>query len=313
MIKRFTLPFCASCVFIVMSFLLTSCGGSKSAVEQEELKRTEDDLRRREQEVQQRTIEILDLKNQIIILQSEISELKSNIIELESHRDSLRSRLMNEKISAEELESMLTELDEKNLELKRQNELLQSYLTASQDSIQKTLEDAAVKESERNLLKAVAMEEKEPDKDTLSAAVADSQAMDQAISPVMNLTQDEYLQRYQEALDLLFDKQRNKAIEEFRELIRISPENDYTDNCQYWIGEGYYAQGMYERAIREFEQVKNFPSGNKADHAQFKIGLSYLKLGEKVEGLEAFKKLLEEYPESELVGRVRDMIDSGQF
>jgi TolA-binding protein len=313
MIKRFSMHFCACFGLLLVSLLLSSCGGSKSAVESEELQRTEDDLRRREQDVQKKTIEILDLKNQIIILQSEISELKSNIIDLESHRDSMRSRLMKEKMSAEELESMLSELDEKNLELKRQNELLQSYLSASQDSIRKTLEDAAVKESEQNLLKAITFEDTVSDEEKSSMAVADSQAMDIAITPVMNLTQDEYLQRYQDALDLLFDKQRNKAIEEFRELIRLSPDNDYSDNCQYWIGEGYYAQGMYERAIREFEEVKEFPSGNKADHAQFKIGLSYLKLGRQVEGLEAFKKLLEVYPESELVGKVREILDSGQF
>jgi TolA-binding protein len=300
-------------VLLVPVLFFVSCGGSRPDVPPEKLQRTEDDLRRREQEVQQKTIEILDLKNQIIILQSEISELKSNIIELENHRDSLRARLINEKLSAEELEGMLSELDEKNLELKRQNELLQSYLNASQDSIRKALETAAVKESEQNLLQVITRDE--PVKtDTVSEKVAtDTCALDAAISPVMDLTQDEYLQRYQDALDLLFDRQRNKAIEEFRELIRIAPDHDYSDNCQYWIGEGYYAQGLYSRAIEEFEKVKTLPNGNKADHAQFKIGLSYLKMGRQVEGLEAFKTLLEEYPESELVSKVRDMINSGQF
>ncbi|RKY50002.1 MAG: hypothetical protein DRP86_04295 [Candidatus Neomarinimicrobiota bacterium] len=313
MIKRFSaLPHVMISLLFSVLFL-AACGGSRPEVPPEKLQRTEDDLRRREQEVQQKTIEILDLKNQIIILQSEISELKSNIIELESHRDSLRSRLMNEKMSAEELEGMLSELDEKNLELKRQNELLQSYLNASQDSILKALETAAVKESEQNLLETISRNEPVKTDTAVGKIVADTSALNAAISPVMDLTQDEYLQRYQDALDLLFDKQRNKAIEEFRELIRIAPDNDYSDNCQYWIGEGYYAQGLYSRAIEEFEKVKTLPNGNKADHAQFKIGLSYLKLGQKVEGLEAFKKLLEEYPNSELVGKVRDMINSGQF
>lgn len=113
MIKRFSaLPHVMIPLLFSVLFL-AACGGSRPEVPPEKLQRTEDDLRRREQEVQQKTIEILDLKNQIIILQSEISELKSNIIELESHRDSLRSRLMNEKMSAEELEGMLSELDEK--------------------------------------------------------------------------------------------------------------------------------------------------------------------------------------------------------
>lgn len=313
MIKRFSAyPFVIFVLFIPVLFLF-SCSGSKPDVQPEKLQRTEDDLRRREQEVQQKTIEILDLKNQIIILQSEISELKSNIIELESHRDSLRSRIMKEKMSAEEMENMLSELDEKNLELKQQNELLQTYLNASQDSIRKALETAAVKESEQNLLKTISEDDSKSPGPVDKSPVQDTTAMEAAISPVMNLTQDEYLQRYQDALDLLFDKQRNRAIEEFRELIRVSPDNEYSDNCQYWIGEGYYAQGLYERAIKEFEKVKTLPNGNKADHAQFKIGLSYLKLGQQVEGLEAFKKLLEEYPESELVSKVRDMINSGQF
>jgi TolA-binding protein len=298
---------------LILALGFSSCGSSKPAVDPEELQRAEDDLRRREQEVQQRTIEIMDLKNQIIILQSEISDLKSTIIDMETQTDSMKSRILLEKESSKELEGKLSELDEKNLELIRMNEQLQTYLTASQDSIRRALETEAVRESERNLLKAIASETDTSHDSAESKTVKDTGAIDKAISPVMNLTQDEYLQRYQEALDLLFDKQRNRAIEEFRELIRISPDNDYSDNCQYWIGEGYYAQGLYERAISEFAKVKDLPNGNKADHAQFKIGLSYLKLGRKVEGLEAFKKLIEDYPGSELVSKVQEMMDSGQF
>jgi len=300
-------------LFFILAMVFSSCGSSKPTVDPEELQRAEDDLRRREQEVQQRTIEIMDLKNQIIILQSEISDLKSTIIDMEGQTDSMKSRILNEKESSKELEGKLSELDEKNMELIRMNEQLQSYLTASQDSIRRALETEAVRESERNLLKAISMDADTSDDPEESKPARDAGAIDKAISPVMNLTQDEYLQRYQEALDLLFDKQRNRAIEEFRELIRISPDNDYSDNCQYWIGEGYYAQGLYDRAIAEFAKVKDLPNGNKADHAQFKIGLSYLKLGQKVNGLEAFKKLIEDYPDSELVSKVQEMMDSGQF
>lgn len=157
---------------ITLTMVFSSCGSSRPTVDPEELQRAEDDLRRREQEVQQRTIEIMDLKNQIIILQSEISDLKSTIIEMEGQTDSMKNRILREKESSKELEGKLSELDEKNLELIRMNEKLQSYLTASQDSIRRALETEAVRESERNLLKAIAM-----DTDTLEDSADESKTV----------------------------------------------------------------------------------------------------------------------------------------
>jgi tol-pal system protein YbgF len=105
--------------------------------------------------------------------------------------------------------------------------------------------------------------------------------------------------RYEEALSLYNNRHYREAIRKFQALIQEDPNNSLSDNCQYWIGECYYSLGKYNQALVEFQKVFTFPNSNKEDDAQLKIGMTYLRLGDKARAKEAFKTLLENYPKSE--------------
>ena len=55
-----------------------------------------------------------------------------------------------------------------------------------------------------------------------------------------------------------------KAREEFVKFLKQYPKTAYSDNAQFWIGETWYVEEKYERAIVEYEKVvKDYPVGRQ--------------------------------------------------
>jgi len=90
----------------------------------------------------------------------------------------------------------------------------------------------------------------------------------------------EFGQQYQAALDQYNAHQYSKAIAQFRTLLVRADAGELADNCQYWIGESYYALGDYYQAVAEFEKVNAYSEGNKISDAQLMVGLALMKAGE---------------------------------
>ena len=84
----------------------------------------------------------------------------------------------------------------------------------------------------------------------------------------------------------------------FRHLITIDKSHDLADNCQYWIGEIYYSEKKYDRCIVEFSNVFNYSGTNKADDSRYKLALCYLNIGNKIEAVNSFNQLIQDYPRS---------------
>ncbi len=122
------------------------------------------------------------------------------------------------------------------------------------------------------------------------------------------ITNEEYTAKYIEALSLYQNGEWTKSLDQFTFLINIDANHDLADNCQYWIGEVYYALKDYKRSILEFENVFTFSGTNKADDAQFKLGLSYINIGELDRAREEFKNLLEYYPNSEYYKKTKQYL-----
>ncbi|MFQ5822459.1 MAG: tol-pal system YbgF family protein [bacterium] len=113
---------------------------------------------------------------------------------------------------------------------------------------------------------------------------------------------EDFKSKYQYALNQFNSRNYQEALSVFRELLTLDVNNTLSDNCQYWIGECYYALINYNQAIAEFEKVFSFPNSNKSDDAQLKLGICYLKLGDKQQARAEFERLLSNYPESEYIG-----------
>lgn len=85
----------------------------------------------------------------------------------------------------------------------------------------------------------------------------------------------------------------------FEKLIKDFPKSEHADNAQFWIGEIFYREKWYEKAILEYQKViENYPNGNKVPASLLKQGFAFLSLGDKANARLILKELAKKYPES---------------
>ncbi|MFW5908611.1 MAG: tol-pal system protein YbgF [Desulfosalsimonas sp.] len=90
------------------------------------------------------------------------------------------------------------------------------------------------------------------------------------------------------------------AAEGFELFLEKFSESERADNARFWIGEVFFAEKWYEKAILEYEKViKNYPEGNKVPGAYLKQGMAFHKLGESANARLIYQTLLNKYPDSD--------------
>ncbi len=127
-------------------------------------------------------------------------------------------------------------------------------------------------------------------------------------APTGTISAEEYKDKYDEARSAFEARNYKTAIEYFEALLASSSTNSLADNAQYWIGESHYALRQYDAAIIDFEKVLTFPRSNKKADAQFKLGLCYLRKGDKEKAAEEFNRLKADYPNSRNVSRAEKLL-----
>jgi len=133
-------------------------------------------------------------------------------------------------------------------------------------------------------------------------------SMNKITKVIPKITDEEYTAKYIESLSYYQNAEWEKSLNGFNYLIQVDNNHDLADNCQYWIGEVYYALSDYRRSIREFKKVLSFPGTNKADDSQFKLGLCYMNLSQTDKAIQEFNKLMEYYPNSEYYKRAQNYL-----
>lgn len=97
-----------------------------------------------------------------------------------------------------------------------------------------------------------------------------------------------------------FDQGDSEAARKgFQEFIRRYPTSKNADNAQFWIGEIYYREKWYEKAILEYQNViEKYPQGNKVPAALLKQGLAFSNIGDKANAKLILEELSRKYPKS---------------
>lgn len=91
----------------------------------------------------------------------------------------------------------------------------------------------------------------------------------------------------------------DSARQGFQEFIKRYPNSNNADNAQFWIGEIYYREKWYEKAILEYQNViEKYPKGNKAPAALLKQGLAFSNIGDKANARLILQELSRKYPKS---------------
>src|SRR5215470_20269379 len=121
----------------------------------------------------------------------------------------------------------------------------------------------------------------------------------QALLPAQDL--------YQQGEQDMEKKYYPQARTSFQKIVERHPQSQYAARARFLIGETYYREAAFDKAIKEFESFMAFyPRHDIADLVQFRLAMSYydqMKPVEQDQGLtvkaiEQFRKLVKEYPAS---------------
>lgn len=231
---------------------------------------------------------LLDMLQQIELLQQEVAKLRGEI-EVNNHvLEQMKNRQRDlytdtdrrlQRIESRSVENQSTTMTttrsiDNNPSLKTlgQSETVTAPETQA-DAVTLTLEQTKsqtdIKKSESQIEQNVGTET--PPVATTTADISTTPA---ATDPVQIQAE------YQQAFKLLKESQYDQAIKAFSKFVKSYPDNQYSDNAQYWIAEAMYVKRQYKNAIREYNNlVSNYPDSQKVPHGLLKIGYSYQELG----------------------------------
>ena len=90
-----------------------------------------------------------------------------------------------------------------------------------------------------------------------------------------------------------------KSREGFLTFINKYPKSKNADNAQFWIGETYYREKWYEKAILEYQKaIEKYPKGNKVQSSLLKQGFAFFNIGDKTNSRLILRELIKKYPKS---------------
>ena len=116
---------------------------------------------------------------------------------------------------------------------------------------------------------------------------------------------------YSEAKKAFDEGNVQAARKSFEQLIVDYPQSRHADNAQFWIGETYYREKWYEKAILEYQKViEKYPTGNKTPAALLKQGLSFLNIGETNNARLVLKELVAKHPSTNEASIAKQKLES---
>lgn len=239
-------------------------------------------------------------------IQNEALLPEIDVIQVKENSDEALKLAQEAKLDVEVLSNKTTELDNKQIVL---SEEISSVSAAKIEEIENRLSYLveAFKDLQAQIKVLQAMPGYTPPK-SVSRTARKSDPTFSPSSAADLVTSSEY-EVYQTALRTFNNRQYDQAIKLFDDMLNQYPSGQYADNACYWKGECFYALGDFASAIVSFRKVSEFKNSPKADDAQLKIGLSFLKMGQQGPAVEELKKLVDRYPGSEYVTRAKKYLD----
>ena len=122
-------------------------------------------------------------------------------------------------------------------------------------------------------------------------------------------TSGEFTANYEKSLRLFYERDYSSAIGMLNSLKQQYPHHKLASNCQYWIGECYFAMGNYAEASNAFRSVFDYGFSYKKDDATLMLGRCYYQMNDVENAKSQWNSLLTNYPESEYVEKARQWLN----
>ncbi len=250
-------------------------------------------------------------QNEVATIDNRISELEVRNAESSKKSQALKSNLqsragedqalrhqaatMRQQIAAlnEEIRTLTGRIEELEFSIGRQKHKEAEAAGSNQARLERMADSASMNDERIGRIEQYLNFE-------TSKPAAPSQKTKAKIKPVSEVpkepAEDEIYRQAKQAYDQgNSDAARNK----FKKLIESYPKSDRADNAQFWIGEIYYREKWYEKAILEYQKViEKYPKGNKVPAALLKQGFAFLNLGDKANSRLILQELIKKHPKT---------------
>jgi tol-pal system protein YbgF len=250
------------------------------------------------------------LQRDVMTLDSRQALIEKRYLESQKKNKALESQLKAQKQDNQNLrnkfaeqnaliESFRQEIQMLSGRLEETEYVLKQKMQTSEDSYEKKeirldrIDQTASSNKDRiaRIERYLNFESTEPDVKARQGAGIKTQSRDE-----QKLSEDGIYQTAKQAFD---QGDLELARERFQKLIETYPKSNMADNAQFWIGEIYYHEKWYEKAILEYQKViENYPNGNKVQSSLLKQGFSFFNLGDKANARLIFTELIKKYPKS---------------
>jgi tol-pal system protein YbgF len=118
-----------------------------------------------------------------------------------------------------------------------------------------------------------------------------------APAPVAGISGDTL---YSNALRDLNSAHYDLSRQEFNDYLKNFPDGAFASNAQFYLGEIFYAQGQYSRAIEAYDGViLNYSKSSKVAPAMLEKGRALAQTNKKVSATREFRDLIRRYPGSD--------------
>lgn len=170
----------------------------------------------------------------------------------------------------------------------RVNDELRQDLVLLRDELSLQIADH---EQRLTQLDVVAVETRAPDVAVPTAAVPTAPAVE---TPVGASASELYEQALKEIRE---DKDFAAGRDLMESFLKRYPQDPLAVNAAYWVGETFYAEKAYEKAILQFEQtIQKYGEHPKVASAMLKQALAFEATGDKATGTLLLQKVIERFP-----------------
>lgn len=243
---------------------------------------------------------LMNIEKENVALYKTNQELKSRLDAMDKVReknvDELRKKYAGQRVAIREIRENIQTLNGKQEEtkylLKRKTRDIEDTYKKNTSQLERIKSTAdSNKDRVVRIEQYLNLESAVPDHSTAPASNIKPDRI-----PEKELSESEIYSKAKRA----FDKGAfETAREGFQRLIKKFPKSQHADNSQFWIGETYYREKWYEKAILEYQKViEKYPKGNKVPASLLKQGFAFFSLGDKANARLILTELIKKYSDT---------------
>src|SRR5258708_32129885 len=119
------------------------------------------------------------------------------------------------------------------------------------------------------------------------------------VSPVPAPTPPSPMALYDNTLRDYLAGKKDLAMSGFQEYLKTYPDGDRAENCQYYIGEIYYSDGKFSKAVEAYTAViDRYPKGNKTPAAHLRKADALIEMKAKLAAQKELNTIIRRFPKS---------------